>query len=191
MLSRTKKQQKFFGMIHSANKNHKRLKGKAGKAQRTMTDKQIKHFTKLEENVLMYKNYINSNNKHPICAIDFSMTAFSGISINGIDSLDTNLDTIVNEFRQAKPNLYHDIDVGLDRYFYVIYEFTPEAYDEFKKYIKELTKTDFDEFAFSKLRLIKALKYNFPKESRPMVNYMEYGKLPEGITSDDIDDLFN
>ena len=24
-----------------------------------------------------------------------------------------------------------------------------------------------------------------------MVNYIEYGKLPEGITDDDIDDLFN
>lgn len=191
MPSKTKKQQRFFGMIHSANKNHKRLKGKAGKAQRTMTDKQIKHFTKLEENVLMYENYINSNNKHPICAIDFNITALSGLSINSIDSLDINLITIINEFRQAKPNLYHDIDVGLDRYFYVIYEFSPEAYDEFKKYIKELTKTDFDEFAFSKPRLIKLLKYEFPKESRPMVNYIEYGKLPEGITDDDIDDLFN
>lgn len=49
MPSKTKKQQRFFGMIHSANKNHKRLKGKAGKVQ--MIDKQIKHFTKLEENV--------------------------------------------------------------------------------------------------------------------------------------------
>ena len=191
MPSKTKKQQRFFGMIHSANKNHKRLKGKAGKAQRTMTDKQIKHFTKLEENVLMYENYINSNIKHPICAIDFDKTVFGGISINGIDSLDTNLDTIVSGFRQVKPNLYQSIDVGLDRYFYVIYEFTPEAYDEFKKYIKELTKTDFDEFAFSKNRLVKLLKGEFPKKSRPMVNYIEYGKLPEGITDDDIDDLFN
>ena len=190
MPSKTKKQQRFFGMIHGANKNHKRLKGKAGKAQRTMTDKQIKHFTKLEENVLMYEQYIHNNNL-PICAIDFNITAFDGVSINGIDSLDTNLDTIVNEFNQVKPNLYQSIDTGSSRYFYVIYEFIPEVYDEFKKYIKELTKTDFDEFAFSKLRLIKALKYNFPKESRPMVNYMEYGKLPEGITSDDIDDLFN
>lgn len=177
-------------MIHNANKNHKRLKGKAGKAQRTMTDKQIKHFTKLEENVLMYENYINSNIKHPICAIDFDKTAFGGLSLNGIDSLDTNLDTIVSGFRQVKPNLYQSIDVGLDRYFYVIYEFTPEAYDEFKKYVKKLTKTDFDEFAFSKNRLVKLLKYEFPKESRPMVNYIEYGKLPEGITDDDIDDLF-
>lgn len=191
MPSKTKKQQRFFGMIHSANKNHKRLKGKAGKAQRTMTDKQIKHFTKLEENVLMYENYINSNSKHPICAIDFNITALSGLSINGIDSLDTNLDTIINEFRQAKPNLYHDIDVGLDRYFYIIYEFTPKAYDKFKKYIKELTETDFDEFTFSKDRLVKLLKREFPKESRTMVNYIEYGKLPEGITDDDIDDLFN
>ncbi len=191
MPSKTKKQQRFFGMIHSANKNHKRLKGKAGKAQRTMTDKQIKHFTKLEENVLMYENYINSNNKHPICAIDFNITALSGLSINGIDSLDTNLDTIINKFRQANPNLYHDIDVGLDRYFYIIYEFTPEAYDKFKKYIKELTETDFDEFTFSKDRLVKLLKREFPKESRTMVNYIEYGKLPEGITDDDIDDLFN
>lgn len=191
MPSKTKKQQRFFGMIHSANKNHKRLKGKAGKAQRTMTDKQIKHFTKLEENVLMYENYINSNSKQPICAIDFDKTAFGGLSINGIDSLDTNLDTIVNGFRQVKPNLYNDIDVGLDRYFYIIYEFTPEAYDEFKKYVKELTKTDFDEFEFSKNRLIKLLKYKFPKESRSMINYIKYGKLPEGITDDDIDDLFN
>ena len=191
MPSKTKKQQRFFGMIHDANKNHKRLKGKAGKAQRTMTDKQIKHFTKLEENVLMYENYINSNSKQPICAIDFDKTAFGGLSINGIDSLDTNLDTIVNGFRQVKPNLYNDIDVGLDRYFYVIYEFTPEAYDEFKKYVKELTKTDFDGFEFSKNRLIKLLKYKFPKESRSMINYIKYGKLPEGITDDDIDDLFN
>lgn len=190
MPSKTKKQQRFFGMIHSANKSHKRLKGKAGKAQRTMTDKQVKHFTKLEENVLMYEQYIHNNNL-PICAIDFNITALNGLSINGIDSLDTNLDTIINKFRQAKPNLYHDIDVGLDRYFYVIYEFTPEVYDEFKKYIKELTKTDFDEFTFSKPRLIKLLKYEFPKESRPMVNYIEYGKLPEGVTDDDIDDLFN
>ena len=191
MPSKTKKQQRFFGMIHSANKNHKRLKGKAGKAQRTMTDKQIKHFTKLEENVLMYENYINSNSKQPICAIDFNVTAFDGVSINGIDSLDINLDTIVSGFRQVKPNLYQSIDTGSHRYFYVIYEFTPEVYDEFKKYIKELTKTDFDEFTFSKLRLIKLLKGEFPKESRPMVNYIEYGKLPEGITDDDIDDLFN
>lgn len=191
MPSKTKKQQRFFGMIHSANKNHKRLKGKAGKAQRTMTDKQIKHFTKLEENVLMYENYINSNSKQPICAIDFSMTAFNGISINGIDNLDTNLDTIVSGFNQVKPNLYQSIDTGSSRYFYVIYEFTPEAYDEFKKYIKELTETDFDEFTFSKDRLVKLLKREFPKESRPVVNYIEYGKLPEGITDDDIDDLFN
>lgn len=191
MPSKTKKQQRFFGMIHSANKNHKRLKGKAGKAQRTMTDKQIKHFTKLEENVLMYENYINSNNKQPICAIDFSMTAFNGISINGIDNLDTNLDTIVSDFNQVKSNLYQSIDTGSSRYFYVIYEFTPEAYDEFKKYVKERTKTDFDEFTFSKDRLVKLLKREFPKESRPMINYIEYGKLPEGITDDDIDDLFN
>lgn len=191
MPSKTKKQQRFFGMIHNANKNHKRLKGKAGKAQRTMTDKQIKHFTKLEENVLMYENYINSNIKHPICAIDFDKTVFGGLSINGIDGLDTNLDTIVRGFRQVKPNLYNDIDVGLDRYFYVIYEFTPEAYEEFKKYVKELTKTDFDEFEFSKNRLVKLLKYEFPKESRSMVNYIQYGKLSEGITDDDIDDLFN
>lgn len=191
MPSKTKKQQRFFGMIHSANKNHKRLKGKAGKAQRTMTDKQIKHFTKLEENVLMYENYINSNSKQPICAIDFDITVFSGLSLNGIDSLDINLNTIVSGFNQVKPNLYQSIDVGLDRYFYVIYEFTPEAYEEFKKYVKELTKTDFDEFTFSKSRLTKLLKYEFPKESKPMVNYIEYGKLPEGITDDDIDDLFN
>lgn len=191
MPSKTKKQQRFFGMIHSANKNHKRLKGKAGKAQRTMTDKQIKHFTKLEENVLMYENYINSNSKQPICAIDFNITALSGLSINGIDSLDINLNTIVSGFNQVKPNLYQSIDVGLDRYFYVIYEFSPEAYEEFKKYVKELTKTDFDEFTFSKPRLTKLLKYEFPKESKPMVNYIEYGKLPEGITDDDIDDLFN
>lgn len=191
MPSKTKKQQRFFGMIHSANKNHKRLKGKAGKVQRTMTDKQIKHFTKLEENVLMYENYINSNIKHPICAIDFDKTVFGGLSINDIDSLDTNLDTIVSGFRQVKPNLYQSINTGLERYFYVIYEFTPEAYEEFKKYIKELIKTDFDKFAFSKNRLVKLLKYEFPKESRPMVNYIEYGKLPEGITDDDIDDLFN
>lgn len=191
MPSKTKKQQRFFGMIHSANKNHKRLKGKAGKAQRTMTDKQIKHFTKLEENVLMYENYINSNIKHPICAIDFSMTAHIGVSINGIGSLDTNLDIIVRYFNQVKPNLYQSIDTGSSRYFYVIYDFTPEAYDEFKKYVEERTKTDFDEFTFSKNRLVKLLKYEFPKESRPMVNYIEYGKLPEGITDDDIDDLFN
>lgn len=191
MPSKTKKQQRFFGMIHSANKNHKRLKGKAGKAQRTMTDKQIKHFTKLEENVLMYENYINNNSKHPICAIDFNITAFDGISINDIDSLDTNLDTIVNKFDQTKPNLYQSIDTGSNRFFYVIYEFTSEAYDEFKKYVKELTKTDFDKFTFSKSRLTKLLKCEFPKESRPMVNYIEYGKLPEGITDDDIDDLFN
>lgn len=178
-------------MIHSANKNHKRLKGKAGKAQRTMTDKQIKHFTKLEENVLMYENYINSNSKQPICAIEFDTTASGGLSIDSIDSLDTNLDTIVRGIRQVKPNLYNDIDVGLSTYFYVIYEFTPEAYDEFKKYVKELTKTDFDEFEFSKNRLIKLLKYDFPKESRSMINYIKYGKLPEGITDDDIDDLFN
>lgn len=80
MPSKTKKQQRFFGMIHNANKNHKRLKGKAGKAQRTMTDKQIKHFTKLEENVLMYENYINSNSKQPICAIEFDTTASGGLS---------------------------------------------------------------------------------------------------------------
>lgn len=191
MPSKTKKQQRFFGMIHNANKNHKRLKGKAGKAQRTMTDKQIKHFTKLEENVLMYENYINSNSKQPICAIEFDTTASGGLSIDSIGSLDTNLDTIVRGFRQVKPNLYNDIDVGLSTYFYVIYEFTPEAYEEFKKYVKELTKTDFDEFEFSKNRLVKLLKYEFPKESRSMVNYIEYGKLPEGITDDDIDDLFN
>lgn len=108
------------------------------------------------------------------------------IYFDSIDSLDTNLDTIVRGFRQVKPNLYNDIDVGLSTYFYVIYEFTPEAYDEFKKYIKELTKTDFDEFEFSKNRLVKLLKYEFPKESRSMVNYIQYG-----ITDDDIDDLFN
>lgn len=191
MPSKTKKQQRFFGMIHNANKSHKRLKGKAGKAQRSMTDKQIKHFTKLEENVLMYENYINSNSKHPICAIDFNITAFDGVSINDIDNLDINLNTIVNEFCQVKYNLYRDEYIGSHRFFYVIYEFTPEAYDKFKKYIKELTKTDFDEFTFSKDRLVKLLKREFPKESRTMVNYIEYGKLPEGITDDDIDDLFN
>jgi hypothetical protein len=190
MPSKTKKQQSCFGMIHSANKNHKRLKGKAGKAQRTMTDKQIKHFTKLEENALMYENYINSNSKQPICAIDFSVTAFDGVSINGIDSLDTNLDTIVSGYCQVKYNLYRDKYYSRS-FYYVIYEFTPEAYEEFKKYVKELTKTDFDEFEFSKNRLVKLLKYEFPKESRPMVNYIEYGKLPEGITDDDIDDLFS
>lgn len=176
-------------MIHSANKNHKRLKGKAGKTQRSMTDKQVKHFTKLEENVLMYENYIN--NKLPICMIDFNVTAFDGISINDVDGFNTNLNTIVSEFDQIKPNLYQSIETGSSRYFYVIYEFTPEVYEEFKKYIKELTKTDFDEFTFSKNRLIKLLKSEFPKESRTMVNYMTYGKLPEGITDDDIDDLFN
>lgn len=189
MPSKTKKQQRFFGMIHSANKNHKRLKGKAGKAQRTMTDKQVKHFTKLEENVLMYENYININsNHHPLCAIDFSVTAFDGISINDIDNF--NVNTIVSGFDQIKPNLYRSIETGSNRYFYVIYEFTPEAYEEFKKYITQLTKTDFDEFTFSKDRLIKLLKSEFPKESRSIINYMTYGKLPEGITDDDIDDLF-
>lgn len=190
MPSKTKKQQRFFGMIHSANKNHKRLKGKAGKAQRSMTDKQVKHFTKLEENVLMYEQYIH-NNTLPICMIDFNVTAFDGLSINDVDSFNTNLNTVVNEFHQVKHNLYRDEYIGSNRYFYVIYEFTPEVYDEFKKYIKEITETDFDEFTFSKNRLIKLLKSEFPKESRPMVNYIEYGKLPEGITDDDIDDLFN
>lgn len=189
MPSKTKKQQRFFGMIHSANKSHKRLKGKAGKAQRTMTDKQVKHFTKLEENVLMYEQYIN--NKHPICMIDFNVTAFDGISINDVDNFNANLNTVVNEFRQVKHNLYRDEYIGSNRYFYVIYEFTPEVYEEFKKYIKELTRTDFDEFTFSKYRLIKLLKSEFPKESRSIVNYITYGKLPEGITDDDIDDLFN
>ena len=64
-------------------------------------------------------------------------------------------------------------------------------YEEFKKYITQISNTDFDKFTFSKNRLIKLLKSEFPKESRPMVNYIEYGKLPEGITDDDIDDLFN
>lgn len=139
----------------------------------------------------MYENYINSNSKHPICAIDFNITAFDGVSINDIDNLDINLNTIVNEFCQVKYNLYRDEYIGSHRFFYVIYEFTPEAYDKFKKYIKELTETDFDEFTFSKDRLVKLLKREFPKESRTMVNYIEYGKLPEGITDDDIDDLFN
>ena len=190
MPSKTKKQQRFFGMIHSANKNHKRLKGKAGKAQRSMTDKQVKHFTKLEENVLMYEQYINR--KRPICMIDFNVTAFNGISINDVDGSD-NVYTVVENFHQLrhKHNLYQSIETGLNRYFYVIYEFTPEMYDEFKKYIKDLTKTDFDDFAFSKARLIKLLKSEFPKESRSIINYIAYGKLPEGITDDDIDDLFN
>ena len=120
MPSKTKKQQRFFGMIHNANKSHKRLKGKAGKAQRSMTDKQVKHFTKLEENVLMYEQYIHNNNL-PICAIDFNVTAFDGISINDVDNFNANLNTVVNEFRQVKHNLYRDEYIGSNRYFYVIY----------------------------------------------------------------------
>lgn len=47
MPSTSKKQQRFFGMIHGANKSGKKLKGKAGKVQRQMSKSQVKHYTKL------------------------------------------------------------------------------------------------------------------------------------------------
>ena len=49
MPSVSKKQQRFFGMIYGADKAGKKLKGKAGKAQKSMTKKQVKEFTKLKE----------------------------------------------------------------------------------------------------------------------------------------------
>ena len=47
MPSKTKKQQRFFGMIHGANKEGKKLKGKAGEVQKQMSDEQVKHYTKI------------------------------------------------------------------------------------------------------------------------------------------------
>lgn len=38
-------------MIYGVDKADKKLKGKAGKAQKTMTKKQVKDFTKLKEDV--------------------------------------------------------------------------------------------------------------------------------------------
>ena len=51
MPSVSKKQQRFFGMIYGADKAGKKLKGKAGKAQKSMTKKQVKDFTTLKEDV--------------------------------------------------------------------------------------------------------------------------------------------
>jgi len=62
MPSISKKQQRFFGMIHGANKKGKKLKGAAGKAQRSMSKKQVKDFTVLKDNLDFLKvyNYIIS-----------------------------------------------------------------------------------------------------------------------------------
>ena len=60
MPSISKKQQRFFGMIHGANKKGKKLKGAAGKAQRSMSKKQVKDFTVLKDNLdfLEVYNYV-------------------------------------------------------------------------------------------------------------------------------------
>lgn len=55
----------------------------------------------------MYENYINSNSKRPLSLIQRRLVVCQ--YIDSIDSLDTNLDTIVNGFRQVKPNLYNMI----------------------------------------------------------------------------------
>lgn len=58
MPSVSKKQQRFFGMIYGADKAGKKLKGKAGKAQKSMTKKQVKDFTTLKEDVdISFENY--------------------------------------------------------------------------------------------------------------------------------------
>lgn len=93
-------------------------------------DKQIKHFTKLEENVFwcMKTTLTVIAKTTDLCNIYiyFDKTASGGFCQNIYIVLIQYCKRISSK---VKPNLYNDINVGLSTYFYVIYEF--------KKYVKE------------------------------------------------------
>lgn len=193
MPSTTKRQQRFFAMIHQANKNHKRLKGQARKVQKSMTNKQIKHFTKLEENTQIWESY---NQNSPTCAIIFNINRL-GIHNITLDTHSLHLQYITtnNPATSTDDNLYkvfNRINPSTE-YYYMIYDFTPKTWDRFNNIINQLSNgLTIESFPASLNRLITQFKTHYPKESKPLLNYIKYHDMEtDNVKSDEIAEMFD
>lgn len=193
MPSTTKRQQRFFAMIHQANKNHKRLKGQARKVQKQMTDKQVKHFTKLEENNQIWESY---NQSTPICAIAFNVNRL-GIHNTRLITHPLHLQYILSttHSQNIDDNLYKVFDRinPSTEYYYMIHDFTPQTWVKFNNIISQLSNgLTIESFPTSLNRLINQFKTYYPKESKPLLNYIKYHNMEtDNVKSDEIAEMFD
>ena len=113
MPAKTEKQRKFFGMIHGANKQGKKLKGKASKVQKKVSDKTIKHFTMKEQfktdNDLIIEAFNEQKLNDGIAEVTKDDASKLFKSLNSIKNIPSDLQIFVSMFKDYYSGKYTKI----------------------------------------------------------------------------------